>query len=62
MNEGWKYFELENLNHLFKLKYDETIKTKILQPVKLTQSEHQLGTNISVRLGDHDRSIMLNDS
>ena len=30
MNEGWKYFELENLNHLFKIKYEETIKKKIL--------------------------------
>eukprot|EP00354_Favella_ehrenbergii_P004571 CAMPEP_0170458242 /NCGR_PEP_ID=MMETSP0123-20130129/5265_1 /TAXON_ID=182087 /ORGANISM="Favella ehrenbergii, Strain Fehren 1" /LENGTH=76 /DNA_ID=CAMNT_0010722301 /DNA_START=730 /DNA_END=960 /DNA_ORIENTATION=+ len=36
MNDGWKYFELENLNELFSLKYEEKVKQNLITEIKMT--------------------------
>jgi len=36
VQDGWKYFELENLNELFSLKYEEKVAQKLLSEVQLT--------------------------
>ena len=35
MSEGWKYFDLRNLNELFSIKYDLAVDNKDMQKISI---------------------------
>jgi len=50
--EGWKYFELNNLNELFSMKYKVLVEAKVVSEVMLTAIDRENTSNCLVLMDE----------
>lgn len=60
MSDGWKYFNLKNLNELFSIKYDELVKSgEIDEKDLLSKVSKSLKGNLSMSLAEEEILVAL---
>ena len=63
MSDGWKYFDLNNLNELFSIKYDSKVQDGEIEPEKLRHDSVADGQdNLSLNLAQEELILMKDQS